>query len=256
MNMCKRIWIAVAACIISLNASAAVVKGVPECGMSCTWSMSVDGNMMASGMYTADPDTGDIQISQPWMIDLADGGFIRLMNMNGNIDPILGFSVAAGTTGTGRSFSFSFSLPVALSGPIDASSSLSYSLTSLSADGAQVSPLFGSNVLIARDVDTSPGGIGSLNKGVDIGSTFFFTGGPKTESSPVYTATNSFAGDLAYDLMSVTLAFSLSPESQVGMSGFVQQTVVPVPAAIWLLGSGVAMIGCIGRRRSRIAQTN
>ena len=170
--------------------------------------------------------------------------------MSGNIYPILGFGLGASTAGgTGSTFGFTFNLPIALQGPINADSSVSYSLSSLSAAGAQIAPVVGSNIVSAFEVDTSVGGLPSLNKGVDVGSTFFFTGGPLTQSSPTYTASNSFTGNLAYDLMTVKVDFSLSADSTVGLSGFVQQVVVPIPAAVWLFGSGLLGLAGVARRR-------
>ncbi len=134
-----------------------------------------------------------------------------------------------------------------MSGPINANSSVSYSLTSLTNAGAQISALSSGKVVVADEVDTSVGGLAALNKGVNVGDTFFFLGGPQTQNSPVYTASNTFNGNIAYDLMSVTVAFSLSANSNVGLSGFVQQTPVPVPAALWLFGSG--LLGLIGVAR-------
>jgi hypothetical protein len=128
---------------------------------------------------------------------------------------------------------------------------VSYSLTSLTSAGAQIDPLSGT-VVVAQEIDTSPGGLSPLNKGVDVGNRFFFVGGPQTQNSPVYTATSTLIGDLAYDLMSVTVAFSLSPNSQVGVSGFVEQlpAPVPLPAAVWLLGSGLIVLRGFARHRA------
>ena len=78
------------------------------------------------------------------------------------------------------------------------------------------------------------------------GGTFFFLGGPATNASPVYTASNTFTGDLQYDLMSLTVAFSLSANSSVGLSGFVEQVEVPEPSAVLLLGLG---LGALAWRR-------
>lgn len=224
------------------------VNDLPSCGpegANCAWSIEVDGQEVAGGTYSVD-DEGQIGF-QGQRIDLEGGGFVQLTGLNGNIDPILGFNASAGTGAAGKTFAFNFSLPIALSGPIDASSNVGYTLTSLSAAGAQIAPLFG-HVVVAQEVDTSVGGLPPLNKGVDVGDTFFFVGGPATQLSQ-YSASNSFAGNLAYDLMSVTVAFSLSAQSQVGISGFVQQTPVPEPSTYLVLIAGLAFIGVIARRR-------
>lgn len=241
------------ACVLALCAFGAVLPETASadglsCNGQCTWSIDVDGETVGNGWYEVDSTTGDIRLAGPLTLDLGDGSFVGVNNMNGNIDPILGFSLSAGTGAAGRTFSFNFSLPIALSGPIVANSSVSYSLTSLSSAGAQLTPLFGHTV-IAQEVDTSIGGIGVLNKGVDVGTTFGFVGGPQTQNSPVYTALNFFNGSLAYDLMSVTVSFGLSANSNVGVSGFVQQlpSPVPLPAAAWLLISGLGGLGALRR---------
>lgn len=228
---------------------------IPSCSTQvdggCNWSITVDSVQVGSGTYNIDPSTGNISLAAPARFDFGDGAYVGIGGVNGNADPILGFNASAGTGAVSRTFAFNFSLPIALSGPINANSSVSYSLTSLSNAGAQIGALSSGKVVVADEVDTSVGGLAALNKGVNVGDTFFFSGGPQTQNSPVYTAINAFNGNLAYDLMSVTVAFSLSANSQVGLSGFVQQTEVPVPAALWLLGSG--LLGLIGVARRRMA---
>ena len=214
---------------------------------TCTWDMFIDGQSVMSGSYQTDAD-GKIILPDPVSMTDADGNTVSINSMNGDIDPILGFGVGASTS-IGSTFGFTFNLPIALQGPINADSSVSYSLSSLSAAGAQIAPVIGSNIVSAFEVDTSVGGLPSLNKGVDVGNTFFFLGGPITQNSPVYTASNSFTGDLAYDLMTVKIDFSLSANSTVGLSGFVQQVAVPIPAAVWLFGSG--LLGLVGMARRK-----
>src|SRR5262249_37717801 len=143
------------------------------------------------------------------------------------------------------------SLPISLSGQLAANSSVSYSLTALSSAGAEVQPLLGAHVVTAQEVDSAVGGIPPLNKGVDVGDTFFFTVGPMTENSPVYTASSTLTGNPLYNLMSETVAFSLSGNSQVGMSGFVQQEPVPLPAPIWLMLSGMGGLAILAKQRAR-----
>lgn len=177
---------------------------------------------------------------------MPDGTEVRVSSLGGNADPILTFGLGATTLATGRSFAFSFDLPIAIDGPIDARSEVGYVLTAGSDAGAQVTA-FG-HVVEAFELDTTPGGLGALNKGVDVGDTFGFATGRATRFSPLYTASNSFSGDLAYDLMTVQVAFGLSADSSVGISGLVEQVPVPVPAAVWFLLSGAGALVALRRR--------
>lgn len=239
------------ACVLLLGlgfASQSTAGTILDCGSdgsACGISLSIEGTQVATGTYEIDPDTGALSLASPVGGSLGSSS-VMLDNINGNVDPILGFGIGASTGALGNSFSITLTLPIALSGPINADSSINYTLTALSVAGAQLAPLFG-NTLIAQEVDSSIGGLTPLNKGVDTGSTFFFVGGPATNPSPVYTASNTFVGDLQYDLMSVTVAFTLSPQTTAGLSGFVQQLPVPEPSTGVLLALGLVVLA---RRRS------
>ena len=243
---------------------------IVQCGgaATCSSSFSLDFNNatgVGTGELLYDVITGDISLNTDlssttgnvatlgggliWT--MGDGSTLSVGSLFGNADPILSFGLGASTGDTGSTFGFNFDLPIALSGPINANSSVSYSLTSTTSEGAQIAPVVGSNIVSAYEVDTSVGGLPTLNKGVDVGNTFFFTEGPLTQNSSVFTASNTFTGNLAYDLMTVKVDFSLSADSNVGISGFVQQTAVPVPAAVWLFGSG--LIGLVGVARRKKA---
>ena len=49
--------------------------------------------------------------------------------------------------------------------------------------------------------------------------------------------------------MSVTVAFSLSPSSNVGISGFVPQIPVPEPGTASLLSLGILIVAVVARRK-------
>lgn len=251
--------------ITSLHANAGLIVqcgGDDTCVVPFTVQMSVDGGGMTingNGELLYDAETGDISLNTDasstdgvlannalaWT--MPNGNSLSVNSLNGNADPILGFGVGASTSNFGGSFSFNFQLPIAIGGTIQAESSLGYSLTALTSAGAQITPL-GSDLLQAFDVDTTPLGLGSLNKGVDTGSTFGFLG--ETTQTTSFGETNIFTGSTAYDLMTVTLDFALSPNSIAGITGFVEQTVVPVPAAAWLMGSALLGLSIVKRRRN------
>lgn len=227
---------------------------VVQCGAamcSSDYKVTIDGKQVGTGTFLYDAETGDIALGDGVTSWSSGSSTVSINSLDGNADPILIFGVGASTGTLGSTFGFTFNLPIALSGPINASSKVSYSLTAGSAAGAQISPVVGSNIVSAYEVDTSIGGLGSLNKGVDVGDTFFFVPGPDVQNSPVYTASNTFTGNLAYDLMTVKIDFALSPNSAAGVSGFVEQLAVPVPAAVWLFGSGLlGLVGVAKRKHS------
>jgi hypothetical protein len=243
--------IAVCAASIGVICTVAHADEVLPCTPdTCTWTVAVGGKTVETGSYTVDPTTGAIEAGPAsW----SGGGSNVSVQLSGNSDPILGFNVSAGTSAAaGNSFSLTFSMPISLAGPIDASSSVSYSLTSTSGAGAQIQPSNG-HVVTAQEVSSIVGGPAPFNKGVDVGNAFQFNTGPATQNSQIFTAANMFtlvAGN-QYDLMSVTVAFTLSASSNVGISGFVEQTAapVPLPGSIWLLLSGMlGMFGLYGLR--------
>lgn len=254
--------------VITTAASSQLQAGtIVQCGNTiCTsdFTVTFNGNATGGGQFLYNAASGDISLNTNassivgngvvqngglvWM--MGDGSKITVSSLYGNADPILGFSVGASTASSGATFSFNFDLPVAIDGLIKANSSVSYSLTSTTNAGAQIAAIGNGKIVSAYEVDTSVGGIGSINKGVDVGDTYFHTGGPLTTNSAVFTANNTFTGDLAYDLMAVKIDFSLSADSAVGISGFVSQVpAVPVPAAAWLFASGLLGLVGVARRR-------
>ena len=245
-----RLWfhaaILVAAVAPASTASAGTIQDCGPNGSLCAVTLSIDDVEVANGHYEIDSTNGKLIWYGPLSGSSGDST-VTVDNLWGNADPILGFATSASTGGVGGAFSITFTLPIALTGLIDAAAQVSYSLTGTTLPGAQISPLFG-KVLLAREVDTSIGGLSPLDKGVDVGNTFSCTPGPCNSTSPTYAATSQFAGDLAYDLMSVTVAYSLSPSSHVGITGFVQQ--VPEPGTASLVGLGILAVAVASRKRS------
>jgi len=236
---------------LALSAPTGAIAGTTSCGDGslCSFSVVADGVDLGSGRYTIDPLTGALQIAAPRTFTLADGSTVGITGINGNADPVLGFSANANTLAFGHSFVFNFDLPINLSGPINANSQISYSLTSTTSAGAEIKPLDPTHkVMYALEVDTTVGGLDSLDKGVDAGDKLTLLGGPTVGNSTVYKASNSFIGDSRFDTMTAVVQFSLSPNSNVGMSGFVQQ-VVPEPSSTAMLLAGLGFVGWVARRR-------
>ena len=225
---------------------------LPECSPeTCTWSISVDGNEMMSGMYMADAE-GNIILNEP-VSGGGDGFTFSLDSMNGNIDPLLGFGLGAtNTSGSAKTFAFAFSLPLGgLTGDVATYAELGTTLSAYTEAGGSVFPtLGGGKVVDSQDIKFSP--TDSIDKGVDVGAGLSQTG--QGTATNIETASGLISLIGGYDLMTVTVAFGLTDQTGVGFSGFVQQTLspgeIPVPAAVWLFGSGLLGLLGVARRRN------
>ena len=232
------------AMISSGSAWGGLVSGCTD--TTCTWEIQVDGQSVMNGSYVTDAD-GNISLANPVTVS-GSGYTVSLTDMSGNIDPVLGFGLGAtNSSATPKTFAFAFSLPLGgLPVPINTKSQLGTTLTAFTSAGGSVFPTLGGGKIVdSQDIALSP--FASVDKGVDIGDAFSVVG----QNTVVRTenAAGSITTGGPFDLMSVTVAFGLTAQTGVGFSGFVEQTPVPVPAAVWLFGSGLLGLVGIARRK-------
>jgi hypothetical protein len=261
----RALWTAamVAVLLVSTPVSAASVQcGAPTCTSNFSILDSTTGAEIGGGQLAYSAATGAISLDRLHNVrggglldsagglkwDLGGGSSISVGSLNGNAaDPTLNFSLSASSGATERTFLLDFVLPIASSGSFQASSFATYTLTAKTAAGAQLTPL-SANLIVAREVDSSVGGLAPLDKGVDAGPALllFALGSLHTTSS----ASNALTGDLRYDSMLVQVGFTLSPNAELALSGIVYQEplVVPLPGALCLLLSGLAGFGVFSRR--------
>ena len=171
-------------------------------------------------------------------------------------DPMLllaGSAVNNGTSSLLYTFSFNAPMSPALTGPITSSASLGITLTDGAGNGASLTR-FGSDPYMLQSVDFFGSGasFGQVSKDVDVGSALQVFAGAL---SPTATQTFSKAGTLtcviACTVMSARMSFVLSPGDAMSFSGLIAQNAapVPLPAAFWLLCSGLGALGTAARRR-------
>jgi hypothetical protein len=208
----------------------------------------VDNEVVEMGSYQSDPETGQISLADPVNIDGGDYT-VSLDSMSGNIDPVLGFGLgASNTSGAIKTFAFAFSLPLGgLSAPpfINTYAELGTTLTPFGTGGS-VFPTSGAGKIVdSQDIVVNP--FVSVDKGVDVGAGLSTSGGSTVLNFE--SASGSINSGGPFDLMSVIVAFGLTDQTGVGMSGKVEQTPVPIPASVWLFGSG--LLGLIGIARRR-----
>ncbi len=279
-TVCKKMiqMTAVSAAMVSASL---VHAGTADCAFGeCTWVVDVaewnvntgqqlNTQTVMSGTYTSNPETGAIEsimrdvngtlvpvtgwATENGTTTSGDAYEVNISNVFGNVDPILGFAFSANNNSSNfLTYSFAFGLPLGgITAPINAESQLSGSLTTTTANGGSVFPTLGPNMLVATDINTTNFQV--INKGVDTGTTVTNTGIDNTTFD--FGTTNAVINNGTWDLMSVVVAFGLSPNTAVGMSGLVIQeeiTVVPLPAAVWFMSSGLlGLFGMSLRRRQQ-----
>jgi hypothetical protein len=205
-----------------------------------------------------DPVTGQIKYvlwGDPVVLQTSDGSSLTIDNSWFDPDPVLSIAGSAiNNSGSALSYSFTFNAPMspALTGAINSSAFLNVGLTDVNGDGAVVRPLTGEPFML-RSFDTFGTGSGSdsISKNVDVGTALQIFAGSFPVASQIYSATGSLNCAIACTAMGARMSFVLSAGDNMSFNGLIQQTQVPVPAAFWLLGSGVA--GLLGLRRRRVS---
>lgn len=206
-----------------------------------------------------DPVTGQIKYvlwGEPVVLQTSDGSSLTIGNSWFDPDPVLSIAGSAiNNSGSALTYSFSFNAPMspALTGAITSSAFLNVGLTDVNGDGAIVRPLAGEQYML-RSFDTFGTGSSSdsISKNVDVGTALqIFAGSFPPVASQIYSATGALNCVIACTAMGARMSFVLSAGDNMSFNGLIQQTQVPVPAAFWLLGSGVA--GLLGLRRRRVS---
>lgn len=204
-----------------------------------------------------DPLTGQVKYvlwGDPVVLQTSDGSSLTIGNSWFDPDPVLSFAGSAtNNSGSALSYSFSFNAPMspALFGSITSSALMNVGLTDVNGDGAAVRPLTGEQYMLKSfDLFGSGAGSGSIGKDVDIGEALLiFANGSPQVTSAIYSDTGSLICATACTAMGARMSFVLSAGDNMSFNGVITQTQVPLPAAFWLLGSGVA--GLYGLRRRR-----
>ncbi|MCP9440935.1 MAG: VPLPA-CTERM sorting domain-containing protein [Nitrospira sp.] len=166
-------------------------------------------------------------------------------------DPVLFFSASAtNVSSVPLAYSFAFNVPLtpSLLGPINSHASLGITLTDGLSNGAAVQPVVpGGSLLTSYDLFSNGG---SISKNVDIGSLFSILSGT---GATTFSANGQLTCGQPCVTMASVLSFTLTPQDTAGFNGRVIQEPVPLPAALWLFGSGVASLLGLARRQRAAA---
>jgi hypothetical protein len=242
--------------LVSSQAGAGSIACEPDV---CGWSVSVDGDEVASGFFKID-DEGEIELDKE-DIDIEGEDFrAQISSFSGEVDPEIVFGVGAtNSSNAAKVFAFVFNIPLGgfnFGNAIATEAALGTTLTASSQSDATLFPTLGVGKIVdSQDIQFNP--FLSVDKGVDIGDPLVDpAGGLSTLRNELE---NGFiAAGNSFDLMTVTIAFGLVSDDQalgiadqvgVGFSGRVTQVPVPEPTTGSLLVLGLGGLAWCGRRR-------
>ncbi len=210
----------------------------------CGWTVSVAGEQVMQGAYSID-DEGNISFGGFQMSDPDGDWAVSIGDIGGHVDPEIVFGVGAtNTSGGALTFAFAFNVPLGgFQGTIDTFAELGQTLSSASGSGGTtLFPTLGGGLIVdSQDIRFSP--FDTMDKEVDVGDALFAADGTTV------LVLDSASG---YDVMAVTVAFGLSSDGGVGLSGRVRQTltVIPEPGIVTLGSIGLFGLWFAGRRRA------
>jgi hypothetical protein len=192
----------------------------------------------ATPAWRYDPAEDLFTLAQPLTFTHSSGSTLIVQDAGAIPDPVLFFSASAtNLSSIPLAYSFAFNVPLtpSLLGPINSHAELGITLTDGFNNGATVQPVVpGGSLLTSYDLfsNGSP-----ISKNVDIGSLFSILSGTGTTT---FSANGQLTCGQPCVTMSAILSFTLTPQDAAGFSGRIVQTPVPLPAALWLFGGGLA----------------
>lgn len=255
---------------LGLAGTIAPVYAVPGlvCGENCHVSLKI-GNLEPidlSGLISQNPTSGLFGFPSTPVPSNLLGGLASNVSVAVTInpDPFIVFALA-GTNLTAAPLFFGLHIdtPIALSGTIDATSSIAYTLT----DGGTTPN--GSVTLTPSPNPTDVAvftdfvlGFPIVNKGVDVGPLVTATavaappctalvGTPGTATCGPFAEANTFALPGPATIMNADIGLFISPFDTFSLSGRVDQNVIPEPASILLIGTGLLGLAAWRRYSSR-----
>jgi hypothetical protein len=248
--------------IILVAGSISPVYATPsvKCGTACTAIVSFEGVTFDLSRFVSVSETTGLGTLGTQTLTNQVTGSTAQVSATFNPDPSIIFGIAyTNNTTIPQAFTAVFTTPIALTGSIDAASSLSaYSFTdgfkvdgsgaagvTLTPGPAQTKTLVG-NDLIATGAPTNKGvSIGDARSG-GVAPCGAFVG--PSSSCDAFAATNTFSGG-PFVAMVANVGFTLTAKDSVGFTGSLEQHqhVVPEPATVLLMATG--LLGLAGWRR-------